>query len=77
MLPQEGTTITIARDGGLYLAGERLDLSQLAARLKAFGARQPVIIRADTETDYKRVVEVVDACKAAAASRISLATAGR
>ena len=77
MLPQEKTTITITRDGGLYLAGERLDLSQLAARLKELGAQQPVIIRADSNTDYKRVVEVMDECKAAAVARISLATAAQ
>lgn len=72
---QEKTTITIARDGSLYLAGERLDLSQLATRLKELGAQQPVTIRADSSTDYKRLVEVMDACKAAAVSQISVATA--
>ena len=74
-LQQGKTTISIARDGGLYLAGERLDLNQLVARLKELGAQQPVIIRADSRTDYKRVVEVMDASKAAAVSRISLASA--
>jgi biopolymer transport protein ExbD len=73
-LQQEKTSISIARDGRLYLASERLDLSQLAARLKEFGAQQPVIIRADSNTGYKRVVEVMDACQAAAVSRVSLAT---
>ena len=72
---QEKTTITVTRDGSLYLAGERLDLSQLATRLKELGAQQPVTIRADSSTDYKRLVEVLDACKAAAVSQISIATA--
>ena len=71
---QEKTTITIARDGSLYLAGERLDLSQLATHLKELSTQQPVIIRADSSTDYKRLMEVTDACKAAAASEILLAT---
>jgi biopolymer transport protein ExbD len=75
MFQQENTAISIARDGGLYLASERLDLTQLAARLKELGAQQPVTIRADSNTDYKRLVEVMDACKAADVSRISLATA--
>jgi len=72
---QEKTTVTIVRDGSLYLAGDRLDLSQLASRLRELGAQQPVTIRADSSTDYKRVVQVMDACKAAAVSRISIATA--
>jgi len=68
---QERNTITIARDGSLYLGGERLDVSQLSSRLKELDGQQPVSIRADRKTDYKRVVEVMDACKVAAISRIS------
>lgn len=67
----ERTTITIARDGSLYLGGERLEASQLADRLKELDAQQPVTIRADKKADYKRIVEVMDACKLAAISRVS------
>lgn len=69
---QEKTAITIARDGSLYLAEERVDLTELAGRLKALGAQQPVTIRADRSTDYKRVIEVMDTCKAAATSVVSI-----
>jgi biopolymer transport protein ExbD len=72
---QENTTITIARDGSLYLAGEPLDLSRLATRLKELAAQRPVTIRAESRTDYKRLVEVMDACKAAAVSQVSVRTA--
>jgi biopolymer transport protein ExbD len=72
---REKTAITIARDGSLYLAGERVDLTQLAGRLKALGAQQAVTIRADRTTGYKRVMEVMDACKAAALSGVSIAAA--
>lgn len=75
MRQQEKSTITIARDGSLYLAGEPLDLSRLAIRLKELGAQRPVTIRADSSTDYKRLLEVVDACKGAAVSHIAFATA--
>ena len=70
---QQKTTVTITRDGGVYLAGEQLDVSQLTLHLKALGGKQPVIIRADNTADFRRVVEVVDACKAAAVSQISTA----
>ena len=63
---RQSTTVTINHEGDVYLAGERLDVSQLAPRLKELGATaQPVIIRTDSSTDYRRFVEVVDACKAA------------
>jgi biopolymer transport protein ExbD len=73
---QEQITIAIARDGSFYLAGERLDLSRLATRLKELAAqRQPVTIRADKDADFKRIAEVMDACKAAAVSQVAVATA--
>ncbi len=70
----EKTTITITGDGNVYLAGDRLDVSQLVVRLKELGRKQPVIIRADRTTNYRRLVEVVNACKAGDISQISLAT---
>ncbi len=73
--PQQAkTTITINHDGSVSLAGERLDVSQLAPRLKELGGKQPVIIGADNTTDYRHLVQVVDACKTAAVSQISVAT---
>ena len=72
---QEKTAIRIARDGSLYLAEERVDLTQLAGRIEALGARQAVTIRADRSTHYKRVVEVLDVCKTAAVSGVSIVAA--
>ena len=71
----EATVITIARDGNMYLANERLDLGRLAASLKEQAAQgRTITIRADKNTDYKRIVEVVDACKAAGVGRIAMST---
>ena len=69
---QQTTTITITQDGNVYLAGERLDPSQLGLRLKALGEHQPITIRADVTSDARRTIEVIEACKAASLSRISL-----
>jgi biopolymer transport protein ExbD len=74
---EQKTTITIAQDGTLYLAGERLDVSQLTLRLKALGRTQPVVIRADPTSDAQRVIGVMEACKAASVSRISALVAAR
>ena len=71
---QEKTSITVTRDGNLYLVGKRVDLSQLASRLKELSAQQPVTIRADSSTDVKRLMEVLDVC-IAPVSLISIPTA--
>ena len=70
----QNTTVTINHEGNVYLLGQRLDVSQLAPRLKELGAKQSVVIRADSSTDYRRFVEVVDACKAASV-RLTATTA--
>lgn len=68
----KATVITIASDGSLYLGNQQLDLSQLSADLKKQGALGYMItIRADKHTDFKRVVAVVDACKAAGVTQIA------
>jgi biopolymer transport protein ExbD len=67
--------ISINHDGSVYLAGDRLDVSQLTLRLKALGGNEPVIISAESTADYRRIAEVMDACKAAAVYQITLATA--
>jgi biopolymer transport protein ExbD len=72
---EQKTTITITQDGSVYLAGERLDVNQLALRLKALGGKQPVVIRADRTSDARRIIEVMEACKAASLSRISATVA--
>jgi biopolymer transport protein ExbD len=59
---QEKTTIAVTSDGSLYLAGERVDVNQLTARLKELGPQQPVMIRVDRGTDLKHLVQVCDAC---------------
>jgi biopolymer transport protein ExbD len=76
--PQEQKTIiTITQNGTLYLAGERLDISQLTLRLKGLGRTQPVVIRADPTSDAQRIIEVMEACKAASVSRIWASVAAR
>ena len=64
---QEQIVITIAADGSLYLAGERIELNQLGMRLKQFAAQpQPIAISADKGAPFKTIVAVMDACKVAA-----------
>ena len=68
-------SVTIAHDGNLYLGGTQTDLSRLPASLKKQAAQgYTITIYADEKTDYNRVVEVLDACKAAGVTRIAMRT---
>ena len=77
---RESTTapiLAIAADGSVTFAGTPLPSEDLAARLAAiFAARseKSVMLAADRSLGYARVVEVMDACRAAGIERIGIVT---
>ena len=71
--------VNLAKDGRVTVNGRRLELVDLTARLRRiskFYPGQPVIIRADKEVRYERLVALVDACRAGDVWNFSLATDG-
>ena len=72
--------VNLAKDGAVVVNGKLLELADLQARLKKvakFYPGQPVIIRADKELAYEKLVKVIDTCRAADVWNFSLATDGR
>ena len=71
--------VNLAKDGTVTVNGKALALEDLKARLariSKFYPGQPVIIRADKDVRYERLVELVDTCRAADVWNFSLATSG-
>ena len=71
--------VNLAKDGSVVVNGKLLELADLQARLKKvaqFYPGQPVIIRADKELAYEKLVKVIDTCRAADIWNFSLATSG-
>ena len=71
--------VNLAKDGSVIVNGKLLELADLQARLKKvaqFYPGQPVIIRADKELAYEKLVKVIDTCRAADIWNFSLATDG-
>lgn len=77
---ETGSTIpvlTVAADGAVTLDGTPLPSDDLAARLGALYAGRgdkTVMLAADRSLGYARVVEVMDACRAAGIERIGIVT---
>ena len=70
--------LTIAADGGVTFDGVPLPSDDLAARLSTiYAARsdKTVMLAADRSLGYVRVVDVMDACRAAGVERIGVVTA--
>ncbi len=71
-------TLTVDADGSVTFEGTPLPADDLAARLGAIYAARPekaVMLAAARTLPYARVVEVMDACRAAGIERIGVVTA--
>ena len=76
-LPGE-VIINISRDGRISVNQQTLtreDLADRLRRLAQFFPGQSVVIRADKQTAYERLVAVIDTCRLADIWNISFATA--
>ncbi|MCR4403263.1 MAG: biopolymer transporter ExbD [Firmicutes bacterium] len=76
--PQEsaGITVVIDRVGDVYLENRRMTLDSLRQDIEKSVQANPdqfVIIRADSNARYSKLVEVMDAARLAGATRLALA----
>lgn len=73
----EVLTISVAENERVYLEGQRVTMEELAERLaNVHAAREDVavLIKADTDLKYGRVVEVLDTVRGVGISRLAMAT---
>lgn len=70
-------TITVKNDGSVWLEDKQTDVNTLIMQAKKEKERNPnfaIIIRADKNTDYGKVVTILDKIKGAGITRFGLAT---
>lgn len=70
-------TISVAENERVYLEGQRVTLEELEERLSnVHAAREDVavLVKADTDLRYGRVVEVLDTVRGVGISRLAMAT---
>lgn len=73
-------SISIARDGVVYLEREPIEPARLTGRLQARARTEPdlaVVIEADTEVRHGRVVDVMDAVRLAGVGKLAIAVSPR
>jgi biopolymer transport protein TolR len=73
----EPLTISVTRDGSVYLQESAIAIEDLGARLQAITERSPdarIFVRGDRVIDYGRVMEVVGTIHAAGFTRVALVT---
>ncbi len=70
-------SVTIKKDGSVYLDEDQIDVDLLVSNAAMESKRDAsfsVIIRADGDTNYKLVIELMDKLKGAGVTRFGLAT---
>jgi biopolymer transport protein TolR len=73
----EPLTVSVARDGAVFLQDSAIDLPDLGPRLLAITERRPdtrIFVRGDKVIDYGRVMEVVGAIHSAGFTKVALVT---
>lgn len=71
--------VSLKSDGSIYLGDAKTDLRSLiiqATNEHKLNPRFSVVIRADKDIDYGRVIELIDGLKGAGINRFGLATDG-
>lgn len=74
---QNNFAITMKKDGSLYLEDKQAELASLLHQAKLESKNNPnmaVIIRADREIDYGKVITLIDYFKSVGIQRFGLAT---
>ena len=74
---QDVLTITVTDNDRVYLEGQRVTMEELRDRLSNIHAAREdvaVMIKADEELMYGRVIEVLDAVRTVGISRLAMAT---
>jgi biopolymer transport protein TolR len=73
----EPLTVSVARDGTVFLQDSQIDLQDLGPRLLAITERRAdarIFVRGDRVIDYGRVMEVVGAIHSVGFTRVALVT---
>jgi len=74
---KQNVEVTVTRDGNALLNGNRMSLSDMPAALRDENGKKPVdmvVVRADRQVPYAKVVQVMDAVKQAGIQNIAFPT---
>ena len=76
-LKKSSFTVSIKKDGSLYLDDIPIELQQLLKNVKIENVNNPeffVMIRAEEEVNYKTVIKLIDELRGTGVNRLGLAT---
>jgi len=73
---QDRLSVSVTRDGTIYLDRDQVEPAQLIEKLRALRAKDPeivVVVSADGDVTHRHVVEAMDAARVAGISKMAIA----
>jgi biopolymer transport protein ExbD len=73
---QDRVSVSVTRDGVIYLDRDQVEPAQLTENLRALHEKDPevvVVVSADGDVTHRRVVEAMDAARLAGISKMAIA----
>jgi len=66
--------ITIKGDGSLFLDGKKVSIKALKESIKSAGKNSTIVLRADRDVPFQKVVDVIDACRSEGVEKYTIET---
>jgi len=76
-MENENMTVQIAKNGRVFVAGKQIEMTDLTTQIKTWVTNspdRPVMVEADKDANYGRIVYVLDQIRSSGAVNIGLAT---
>lgn len=73
----DNMTVQIAKNGRIFVSGKPVEMTDLTAKIKTWvsiSPDRPVMVEADKDANYGRIINVLDSIRSSGAANIGLAT---
>ncbi|MBU1107185.1 MAG: biopolymer transporter ExbD [Candidatus Riflebacteria bacterium] len=73
----ENMTVQIAKNGHIFVAGKSIEMAELTSQIKTWVTNspdRPIMVEADKDANYGRIIHVLDQIRSFGAVNIGLAT---
>ncbi|WP_457639962.1 ExbD/TolR family protein [Persephonella sp.] len=73
-IKEKKVVLTIKKDGTIYINDKKVDISGLQQQLKNLPEKTVVVLRADKDTPFQKIVSVIDLCRGEGLERYTIET---
>jgi len=73
-IKEKKVIITVKKDGSLYLNDKKINIRQLKNKISGLPDKTIVVLRADKDVSFQKIVSVIDTCREQGLERYTIET---